>query len=224
MSDRFEKTAVVVLCLTAIVMAGTMVRRASGVAGPRSVPEGPPTLVSDWESLSATAIAMGDPGNPVRVLEFADFECPFCRKFDSTMRAIQAANPKTVTRLFVHHPLKMHRFAVPAARAAECAGEQSKFSAMHDLLFAKQDSLGLKSWSSYAHEAGISNTAAFERCIGRTTPFARIEAGTALAEAYQVKGTPTVIINGWRFSRPPNDSVLLLSIREFAAGKGPTAR
>lgn len=224
MTDRFERIALIVLCLSAVAMAGTMVRQASRSAGPQRVPEAPPTRVSNWESLSASAITIGNAGNAVRVLEFADFECPFCRKFDSTMRAIETANPRTVTRLFVHHPLKMHRFAIPAARAAECAGEQSKFSEMHDLLFVKQDSLGLKPWISYARDAGIANTAEFERCIGRTTPFPRIEAGTALAEAYQVKGTPTVIINGWRFSRPPSDSILLLTIRNLVAGKGPLDR
>lgn len=90
-----------------------------------------------------------------------------------------------------------------------------------DVLFAKQDSLGLKSWSSYGHDAGIADTSSFVRCIADTTRVARIEAGIAAGNRLNVHGTPTVLVNGWRFPRAPDQELMLTSIAAIISGRQP---
>ena len=88
--------------------------------------------------------------------------------------------------------------------------------------FAKQDSLGLKPWQSYATEAGIADTARFARCVLSTSPVPRIDDGLALGRRIGVRGTPTVVINGWRLARPPYDSLSEV-VAGILAGRVPNA-
>jgi protein-disulfide isomerase len=110
---------------------------------------------------------------------------------------------------YIHFPINGHRFAIPAARAAECADAEHKFGALHDVLFDKQDSLGLKSWNSYAQEAGIRDIPGFERCVTTLTDLVRVNRGRSLGGAMNVHGTPDVMVNGWRFASPPTPNELM---------------
>lgn len=80
----------------------------------------------------------------------------------------------TTVLVLVHYPLPMHRFAESAARVSECAAERNQFEAMQNPLFKGQRDFGLKPWVEFATQAGISNLAAFEACIQREGPIARI--------------------------------------------------
>jgi protein-disulfide isomerase len=100
---------------------------------------------------------------------------------------------------FVHFPIPGHRFAIPAARAAECAEAQGRFSEMRTLLFAKQDSLGLKSWDAFAEEAKVPDEEQFSKCVASAAPLPRVDAGVAIGEKLRISGTPTMIINGWMY-------------------------
>lgn len=116
--------------------------------------------------------------------------------------------------VFVHFPLTKHRFAVQAAQAAECASARGHFAGFIDAVYAKQDSLGLKSWGSYAREAGIADTAAITRCARDPSPPKRLEAGRELGLRWEVLGTPTVIINGLRYANPPTNDEIDRIIRD----------
>ena len=122
---------------------------------------------------------------------------------------------------FVHFPLDFHRFARPAARAAECAAAQDRFDEFADALFEKQDSLGLKPWGAYANAARVPDVLAFDRCVADTVTVARIENGRALGKQLDVQGTPTVLVNGWRLPMPPDSAELSSIISEVLAGKRP---
>jgi protein-disulfide isomerase len=156
----------------------------------------------------------------VKVVEFADLECPGCRAFYTRTRELPPSIRSRFALIFIHFPLSMHRFAMPAARAAECARVEDKFASMVDVLFKKQDSLGLKSWGSYATEAGVRDTTAFARCVTNSSSLRIVDAGLASGKNIGVRATPTVIINGWRFSSPPYDSLAALVTR-FADGARP---
>src|SRR5260370_32414860 len=105
---------------------------------------------------------MGSTQAPVQLLEFADFECPFCATFHKDVKSLRTRYPTQVALTYVHFPLPMHRFAEAAARVAECASDQGRFEAMYDQLFDEQDSFGLKPLSEYATKAGVSDRAAFQ--------------------------------------------------------------
>src|SRR5258708_1306014 len=107
----------------------------------------------------------------------------------------------------------MHRFALPAARVAECGDEQGRFEAMHDQLFEGQDQFGLKPLGDYAAAAGVPDLAAFDACIKNPDPIPRVEDGKALGGKLDIQGAPTVIINGWKLGRPPTEQELEEAIK-----------
>jgi protein-disulfide isomerase len=111
--------------------------------------------------------------------------------------------------------------ALPAARAAECASASGRFSEMLDALYSGQDSLGLKTWSSYARDAGIEDTIGFSRCNSNPETPQLVSAGTALARRLGVNGTPTLILNGWRYGYTPPDTELFRAIDDILASRSP---
>ena len=114
---------------------------------------------------------------------------------------------KDVALVFIHYPLQMHKFAILAARAADCAGEQNRFGGLVDAIFERQDSLGLKTWISYARDAGVADTNAFAQCVASSGPQPRVDAGKAVATKLGATGTQTVLIQGWRITPPPYESL-----------------
>ena len=222
MTDRVDRAVSIALTVACLTMAVTYVRREFSA---RAVPErsnsaGPPEYVTDWNEMIRNGIVVGDTNARFKVVEFADFECPFCRASDTVYRAVKRRVGAEVALVYVHFPLTTHRFALPAARAAECADAQNHFSEMHDVLFDKQDSLGLKSWESFATDAGL-DTAQFAACMRVNTKSARIDAGRAAGTRLGVRGTPTVLLNGWRFSSPPSIDQLSGAIQDLRAGRKP---
>lgn len=217
MTNFIDRVASIALTAAAVIIAGTFAHREFSSQTPRAIPDGPPKYVSDWRSLLTAGEVIGDSAAPFKIIEFGDFECPFCRAADTVFRALGREHGSRVTLIFVHFPLTMHRFAMPAALAAECAATQQRFAAFHDLLYAKQDSLGLKSWTSFAADAGVPDTLRFQNCLRESKSNPVVAAGIAAGRRLGVEGTPTVLLNGWRFPRPPSLAELDSAIRSIAA-------
>lgn len=218
--DLGERLVSYALAVAALVIAGAfafgqVVRRPPA----RPVPKAP-SYVSDWRRLLDDGESLGPTDAPIKVIEFADFECPFCRRADSVYREVSKRYGSAVSFVFVHDPLRIHRFAIPAARAAECAARQGRFSQFHDLLYDQQDSLGLKSWSAFARDAGVRSMDMFERCVAAGDTATAIRRGLDAARAFRVNATPTVLINGWRFSSPPSLQQFDSTIRALGWRRG----
>jgi protein-disulfide isomerase len=169
----------------------------------------------------AKGARLGSPDAPVQLIEFADFECPFCASFHTTWDTVRQKYPTQISLTYVHYPIEGHRFAEPAARVAECAGEQGKFEAMHARLYEWQKQMGLKPWSAFATEAGVPDLTAFESCVQRTEPITKVIEGHELGDELGVHGTPTVIINGWKLHRPPSATELESMVKSILEGKNP---
>jgi len=180
-----------------------------------------PVFVSDWKSSLFKGVQFGSSAAPVQLIEFADFECPYCGELHKTLKLLRGRYAEQISLTYMHLPIPGHRFAVPSARAAECAGEQGRFEAMHDQLFEAQDQLGLRPWDDYAVAAGVPDLPTFSACIRRTGPLLRVDAGKALAAKLDIQGTPTLIINGWKLGRPPNEQELDTMVQRVLAGKQP---
>jgi protein-disulfide isomerase len=135
------------------------------------------------------------------VVEFVDFQCPFCGAANAMLDSLLSEYPASVALVMHHFPLRSHEYAIPAAVAAECAREQSRLREMASALFNDLGSLGVKSWRDYATAAGIPDEVAFVRCTERPTEsFENIARGRELAKKYDVVGTPTFLINGRQYS------------------------
>lgn len=217
-------TGTLVAC--ALVTTGLVVHReffAVAPATPAAAPEQKPVFIEGWRAHLGQGERFGPANAPVQLIEFADFECPFCATSHKTLQALRARYPREVALTYMHFPLAMHRFAEPAVRVAECAGKQARFEPMADRLYEQQNQLGLKPWSEFAAEAGVADGAAFEACIESTEPIPRLVAGQQLGERLGVQGTPTLILNGWKLARPPNDRELDRMVKAVLAGKSPVS-
>jgi protein-disulfide isomerase len=156
----------------------------------------------------------------------ADFQCPYCASFHTTLKAIQKHYPRDVAVTFMHHPLLMHSHAEAAARAAECAAEQDRFSAMHDYMFENQGALGKTPWIELARAAGVADSSQFDACMTSSPVVdARIQAHKNLGDkTFAIRATPTLIINGWKLSEPPDHAALNKMVEAALAGKAPVGK
>jgi protein-disulfide isomerase len=220
---RWDTVLTVVLVGCALLTTGLVLRRELFPQTPAPAAPQKPVFIEDWRAHLGKGARMGSPEAPVQLIEFADFECPFCASFHKTLETVRQRYPTQVTLTFVHYPIQGHRFAEPAARVAECAGEQGRFEAMHARLFEWQNQLGLKPWSEFASAAGVSDLPTFESCIKGTEPLTRVVEGRKLADRLEVRGTPTLIINGWQLHRPPDAAELEEMVQAILAGKNPVA-
>lgn len=223
MNERFERVANVVLIVVAVAIGGSVVRREffPPARQARSVAS-TPTFTSSWKEALPIGVAVGDPGALMKVVVISDLECPFCSRFHEVMKDVMQHHGRDVQMVFVHHPLSMHRFALPAARAVECASASGRFSELLDVVYRKQDSLGLKPWGEYALEAGIADTGSITRCAADRSKVPRIEAGSAFAQSIGANATPAVMVNGWLFgSGPPTVGQLEDALDSLKKGAKP---
>jgi thiol-disulfide isomerase/thioredoxin len=204
-SRRFESATNAVIAICAIVFTVILLRREFG--RPSSVADAASqeaVFVRDWEQLLLRGRQVGSASASLKVIEFIDYECGFCRSFAQTLEQLSSKFESQVAVSYVNYPLRPHRFARMSAAAVECAHPSGRFSEMQALLFAKQDSFGLKPWSRFAIDASISDTTAFLACMSDSTVAKRISDDVATGERVGVLGTPTVIVNGWRLASPPS--------------------
>jgi protein-disulfide isomerase len=132
---------------------------------------------------------------PVTVVEFSDFQCPYCRAAESTVKAMRAKYGDRIKFVYMDFPLSFHPHAMDAARAAQCAAEQDKFWPYHDALFADQSKLAESDLKATAKRLGL-DTGRFNTCFNQGQPDGRIKAEQQQGEALGVTGTPTFFING----------------------------
>jgi Na+/H+ antiporter NhaA len=142
----------------------------------------------------------GAPDAPVTVVEYEDFECPYCRRAAPVIQELLARHDGELRFVSRHLPLSdVHPHAALAAIAAEAAGAQGKFWEMHDLLFGRQDHLLLADLVGYAGELGL-DVRVFEADLKNARFAERVAEDVAGAEAAGVAGTPTFFINDRRYS------------------------
>ncbi len=140
----------------------------------------------------------GSPAAPVVIVEFGDFQCPFCRASAPTMRQVLAKYPEAVRLIYRDFPLvDVHDQAVAAAEAANCAGAQGKFWEYHDRLFEDQGRLGDELYQAQARELGL-DLVTFNRCREGHLQLADIQADYEAGVAAGVRGTPTWFVNGYK--------------------------
>ena len=209
----------VVSTVCAVLVTVSVLRRSSGSErGPARTVAAAPREVEEWETLSATGTISG-PGTAVlTIVEFSDFECPFCSRFSMTVLSpFIDANPGKVRVVFRHLPLSYHTHARPAARLAECAGEQGMFWEVHDLLFRRQAQLESVDVEATVAAAPSLDESTLRACLESDRPDRRITEDSLAAVGVGARGTPTVVINGWLFEAPPTpaelDSLLTIGTR-----------
>lgn len=159
----------------------------------------------------------GDPGAPVTVLEYGDFECPYCAAAAPVLTALVDGSDGGVRLVFRNWPLPdVHPYALTAALAAEAAAEQGAYWEMHTLLFGHQDRLTDADLARYATDLGLDGS----RVVGEAAqPHGdKVEADFASGVQLEVPGTPTLFVDGRLFSGRPDLAALRRAVG--AAGQG----
>lgn len=132
---------------------------------------------------------------PVTIVEFSDFECPYCRKAQAVLGQLKTAYGDKLRFVFRHYPLPFHKLAPKASEAAMCAHEQNKFWEYHDALFADSQSLAEEALKELAKKVGL-DAAKFDECLKSNRHAARIAADSAEGKQLGITGTPTFFVNG----------------------------
>jgi len=141
---------------------------------------------------------LGEEDAPVTIVEFSDFQCPYCaRFFEQTFPQLKENYIKTgkVKLAFRHLPLSFHQYAQKTAEASECANEQGKFWEYHDTVFNNQDQLSDTILSTWAGEIGL-DVKKFDDCLESGKYKEKVQADSNDAGSYGVSGTPSFFING----------------------------
>ncbi len=140
----------------------------------------------------------GDADAPVTVVEYGDYECPYCAAAAPVLRQLVDESDGRVRLVFRNFPIAdRHPYALTAALAAEAAGDQGAFWPMHDLLLERQEHLTPKDLLSYAAELGL-DVEAFRDTLRAHATADRVAEDVQTAELSGVSGTPTFFVNGRR--------------------------
>jgi len=208
----------IIATLCAVLLTGLAVRREFLSRRDPSAAMLPNRRLDDWAAIIADGRQLGL-SNGIQVLVFSDFECPACRMFhERVLRpALQEFGSK-ITFIHRHLPLDYHRFARPAAQAAECAALSGHFFPMHDALFQYHDSLGLKPFIEIAAEAGVQDLIQFERCRKSSGGNERIDRDLSVAKALSLPGTPAIAIDGVLLGSAPDSASFVGMINDRLNG------
>jgi len=141
----------------------------------------------------------GDATAAVTLVEFSDFQCPFCSRVTGTLDMIENTYGDKVRIVFKHLPLRMHTRAPLAHAASEAANRQGRFWEMHDLIFANQRELTEAKYIEYAGKIGL-DVDRFKKDMKSASVKARVDADVAEAERLGVTGTPGFFVNGYFLS------------------------
>jgi protein-disulfide isomerase len=144
---------------------------------------------------SQDAPSRGPADAPVTIVEFCDFQCPYCAGATVLLDRLLERFPDDVRVVFRHFPLSSHKQAAAAAEAAACAHEQGAFWKMHDKIFAHQRRLARDDLVGYAQELAL-DTGEFEACLSSRRHSHAWQQDVAEASRFGVAGTPTFFVNG----------------------------
>jgi protein-disulfide isomerase len=182
-------------------------------------------------TVAAEGPSVGPAGAPVTIVEFSDFQCPYCARAGAVVKQIHERYPTQVQFFYRHLPLeRIHPNARGAAEASGCADAQGRFWDYHDKLFANQRALSAADLQRYAKELGL-DTAAFEQCVKERKFQAQVDRDlAAAAEAASSAGkrglgTPAYFVNGILLTgaKPVEDFYRLIDAELARAGAPPAA-
>jgi len=146
--------------------------------------------------VAATGPALGPESAPVTIVEFSDFQCPYCARAAPVVKQLHERYPDSVRIVYRHFPLdSVHPQARPAAEASLCAADQDRFWEYHDVLFENARQLGEEDLIRYAEELGL-DMAEFRTCLEEGRHAAQVERDLEAGRRAGVTGTPSFFVNG----------------------------
>jgi len=177
-------------------------------------------LVRPRIEVTADGPAIGPMGAAVTIVEFSDYECPFCQRAEPIIEQVLEQYEGKVRFVYRHFPLEnIHPNAKPASVAAFCAGEQGKFWEYHALVFEAPDGLEADGLAKYAAALGLDGES-FEACLGSDAATAAVQEDMQAGSSAGVTGTPAFFINGipLKGAQPVSEFQRIIDAELAAAG------
>lgn len=154
------------------------------------------SLEAPRQEVAAAGRPTKGPANaPIEIIEFSDFQCPFCLSAFPTVQQVMKDYAGKIKFTYRHYPLPNHPAARPAAEASACAGEQNKFWEFHDRLFSNQNKLTAADLKQHATDLGL-NVTDFTACVESHRYAKQIDEDLAAGNTVGVNGTPAFFVNG----------------------------
>jgi protein-disulfide isomerase len=154
----------------------------------------PPVLLPKVE-VAAEGQSRGPTGAPITIVEFSDYQCPFCSRAEETVKKVMEEYKGKIRLFYRDYPLPFHDKAQKASEAALCAQEQGKYWEMHEKLFASQSALAVPQLKEHAKGLGL-DAAKFDKCLDSGDKAKVVETSKKAGEELGVNGTPHFFING----------------------------
>jgi protein-disulfide isomerase len=178
-----------------------------------------PVTEERWRALTtAPAPSFGAPDARVTIVEFSDFQCPYCAEAARTLKKVKETHGAAVRVIFRHYPLPFHERAQAAAQAAAAAHAQNKFWEYHDMLFENQGALDAQALESYAERLKL-DVAKFREASVDGAVANLVTSDVALGDSVDVRGTPTVFVNGKRLANGVDYDAVSEAVNEALAAK-----
>jgi protein-disulfide isomerase len=175
---------------------------AAAAAAPGKAPQGPqgpqpgkPDPAATYKVTVDDAVTKGSAEALVTLVEWSDFQCPYCSRVGPTIKQLEEAYGGDLRVAFKHNPLGFHPRAKPAAIAAEAAGKQGKFWEMHDKLFENQKDLSDENFVAWAGELGL-DVEQFKKHLADPALAKKVDAQQAQGTTLGARGTPAFFVNG----------------------------
>jgi len=146
-------------------------------------------------TITKTDHIRGNPDASITLVEFSDFECPFCERQYQTLKQLLKEYPRKIRLVYRHFPLEFHQFAQKAAEASECASEQDSFWEYHDKLFENQTDYSVENFKKWAGGLGLK-TSQFNNCLDTDKYASKVQADAQEGAQKGVNGTPATFVNG----------------------------
>ena len=160
--------------------------------------------------------ARGPSDAPIEIVEFSDFDCPYCKRTTDTVARLLGEYGEQIRFVYKDYPLPSHPNAFKAAEAGNCANDQGKFWEFHDKLFESQGALDVGSLKNYASELGL-DADAFSTCLDSGRYAVQVERDLEIGAGYGVSSTPTLFVNGRAvIGAVPYESVVEIIREELA--------
>jgi len=171
--------------------------------------------IEQWRPVAAGGSWLGPPEAEVVIVEFGDYECPFCRNAESYLRSLREEYPDRVAISYRHFPLtNMHQFAMRAAIMAECARIQGRFASVHKLLYDRE----LSRLTVETVSEQVSDPQAFLRCVEGNEVSHRIADDMEQVETLGLTGTPSFIVDGTLLGSPPDSAGMFALVASALEG------
>jgi protein-disulfide isomerase len=168
---------------------------------------------------AADAPAFGPADSRVTIVEFSDFQCPFCSKAATAVKELKTKYGTKIHFVFRQFPLSFHQNAHLAAEASLAANAQGKFWEYHDKVFENQKALERPALEQYAKDIGLK-LEPFKKALDSKEFAAKVDADAKLGGDVAVQGTPTMFVNGKRVQNPTDTAAVSKMIDDALAGKG----